>query len=392
MHRRVLTAASLLAVAAAAGSGAGIASGAAATHVSVTPKTVAAGGALTVRVSGAHGRRCVLSVRSAKPGSRAIITRKLSAGRTTVTIAAKSTAGARIAAVRCGSHHATTRFRVARADAQGFVPGSLGAQAKPAGGQRGGADYPNSRIADIALSKLGQNLYTAGDIDHGQCKQAVNDWVAEASGRTQVMGVDYHDNYARNGGTQVGRDDAIKGDVIQLDNPKDSANYYRGMHTAVVISHARGENAFDVVDSNFQLDDIVRHHAYDPFAAAQRYGLRVTIWRMGMPDGTPPPPPPPPPPPTAKHVETTGGSSHTWTNYTNAGGEQGPSIPSNATIEIACKLEGFRVSDGNTWWYRLASSPWDGKYYASADGFYNNGQTSGSLHGTPFVDGSVPDC
>jgi hypothetical protein len=55
-------------------------------------------------------------------------------------------------------------------------------------------------------------------------------------------------------------------------------------------------------------------------------------------------------------------------------------------------VPGFRVADGDTWWYKVASSPWNGTYYASADAFYNNGQTSGSLVGTPFVDASVPNC
>lgn len=109
----------------------------------------------------------------------------------------------------------------------------------------------------------------------------------------------------------------------------------------------------------------------------------------------PPPtaaPTPPPPPTPQSYAETTGVAVHTWTNYTNAGGTEGPTIPSNATVQIACKLQGFRVQDGNTWWYRIASAPWNGSYYGSADAFYNNGQTSGSLHGTPYVDPSVPDC
>ena len=55
-----------------------------------------------------------------------------------------------------------------------------------------------------------------------------------------------------------------------------------------------------------------------------------------------------PPPPT--YTETVGGVAHTWTNYTNAGGTEGPSIASNATVQIACKLTGFKVADGNTWW------------------------------------------
>jgi hypothetical protein len=98
----------------------------------------------------------------------------------------------------------------------------------------------------------------------------------------------------------------------------------------------------------------------------------------------------PSPPPT--WAETTGGVAHTWTNYTNAGGTQGPSIAANQTVQITCKLQGFRVADGNTWWYRIASSPWNNAFYVSADAFYNNGQTSGSLSGTPFVDPAVANC
>jgi hypothetical protein len=101
-------------------------------------------------------------------------------------------------------------------------------------------------------------------------------------------------------------------------------------------------------------------------------------------------PAPPPPPPT--YAETVGGVTHTWTNYTNAGGNQGPSIQTGQTVQVACKVPGFRVADGDTWWYKIASSPWSNAYYASADAFYNNGQTSGSLHGTPFVDNNVPNC
>jgi len=101
---------------------------------------------------------------------------------------------------------------------------------------------------------------------------------------------------------------------------------------------------------------------------------------------------PPPPPTPSTYAETTGGVTHTWTNYSDAGGTEGASIPSFDTVQIACKVTGFKVADGNTWWYRIASSPWNSAYYASADAFYNNGQTSGSLDGTPFVDPKVPDC
>ncbi|GAA3782247.1 hypothetical protein GCM10022225_83270 [Plantactinospora mayteni] len=104
-----------------------------------------------------------------------------------------------------------------------------------------------------------------------------------------------------------------------------------------------------------------------------------------------PPPPPPPAQPTGRS-ETVGGVTHTWTNYTNAGGTAGPVIPAHQTVLVSCKTTGFRVANGNTWWYRIASPGWDNRFYASSDAFYNNGQTSGSLVGTPWVDPAVPDC
>lgn len=97
-------------------------------------------------------------------------------------------------------------------------------------------------------------------------------------------------------------------------------------------------------------------------------------------------------PPTGSYPETTGGATATWSDPATAGGTQGPPIGANATVHVACKLTGFRVANGNTWWYRIASSPWGSAYYASADAFYNNGRTSGSLSGTPFVDLAVRDC
>jgi hypothetical protein len=401
-----------------AGPASDTASAASPLRVTISAKSVVAGNALTVRVHGTGGHRCVLSLRADRRGALVRYRSRVRGGRTIITIPAGSAAGPRVATVTCGHRRKAVRFTVIAApsgvppktdpgapatpgpDDQGFVAGASGNQADGInGGQLGGGDYPNSRIADIALSHLGQDLFTPGWLDHGQCKQAVNDWVAAASGNTQVMGGDYYGNYAARGGTQISRDDAVKGDIIQLDNPADTKNYYSGMHTAVVVSHTPGSNTFDVVDSNFRLDDTVREHAWDPYASGAKYSRRVTIWRMGTADSAPTTPPasttPPPsttPAPAATYAETPGGATNTWTNYGNAGGNQGQTIGTGQTVQIACKLQGFRVADGNTWWYRIASAPWSGQYYASADAFYNNGATSGSLHGTPFVDGNVPDC
>jgi len=95
---------------------------------------------------------------------------------------------------------------------------------------------------------------------------------------------------------------------------------------------------------------------------------------------------------SAAETETPGSVVHTWTDYADAGGSEGPTIPSNQTLQVSCKVPGFEVADGDTWWYRIASGPWNNSYYGSADAFYNNGQTSGSLRGTPFYDPAVPNC
>jgi hypothetical protein len=69
-----------------------------------------------------------------------------------------------------------------------------------------------------------------------------------------------------------------------------------------------------------------------------------------------------------------------------------PSVSPYQTIQIACRLTGFQVADGNPWWYRIAQSPWSNTFYASADNSCNDSQTSGSLVGTPWVDTNIPRC
>lgn len=96
--------------------------------------------------------------------------------------------------------------------------------------------------------------------------------------------------------------------------------------------------------------------------------------------------------PPATFTETVGGPTATWTDYSDAGGTEGGTIPTGQSVQVACVVQGFQVADGNTNWYLIASSPWTSGYYASADAFYNDGATSGSLDGTPYVDSSVPAC
>jgi len=194
----------------------------------------------------------------------------------------------------------------------------------PATLELGAGPYDNARIADIALSRLGRWA--------GQCKQAVNDWVREASGGGQRLGGNYFSNYAAQGGIQVGRDQAVKGDIIQLHNAADERGYYWPMHTAVVLSHQPGSSAFEVVDSNYKGDEIVRRHTYDPYKAAGGR-LRVTIWRMGTAaggGGTPGSAAPangasdggaPPVPPTTAPSGTPSGSAGTTRSDYNGDGK-----------------------------------------------------------------------
>ena len=164
---------------------------------------------------------------------------------------------------------------------------------------------------------------------------------------------------------------------------------------------------WQVYGAEWQLADLLTDHYIVGDADGLGAGFSVLAHTAGSPSvpplAAPPvapprapqpttPPPSTPLPPPVTYSETTGGQAHTWTNYTNAGGTEGPTIPAYTSVQIACKVQGFQVQDGNRWWYRIASGPWNDIYYVSADAFYNNGQTSGSLHGTPWVDNNVRDC
>lgn len=115
------------------------------------------------------------------------------------------------------------------------------------------------------------------------------------------------------------------------------------------------------------------------------------------PTPTPAPPHPQPtpthPPTQTTYPETAGSTGgNTFTNPANAGAPLGQRVGDYQTIRVSCRLTGWKAQDGNTWWYRIASSPWNNAFYAPADNYYNNGATSGSLIGTPFVDTKVPMC
>lgn len=73
-------------------------------------------------------------------------------------------------------------------------------------------------------------------------------------------------------------------------------------------------------------------------------------------------------------------------------GGMGIRIGGYATVEVSCRVSGAAVADRNSWYYRVSGSPWSDHYYGPSDNFYNNGNTSGSLNGTPYWDPNVPLC
>jgi hypothetical protein len=120
-----------------------------------------------------------------------------------------------------------------------------------------------------------------------------------------------------------------------------------------------------------------------PLPATSSPGAGSSAGTPGSPASTAPKP---------TFTETVGGPTHTWSDYSDAGGTGGATIPTGQSVQVTCVVQGFKVADGNTNWYLIASSPWNNAYYASSDAFYNNGATSGSLDGTPYADPAVPAC
>ena len=120
-----------------------------------------------------------------------------------------------------------------------------------------------------------------------------------ASGHKVGIGGGYYNAYSNAGGYHVvtnssNRSDAsqaAKGDVIQLNIPGNLEGFKNGMHTAFIV--ARNSNGtFDLVDSNFNLDLMVRFHkSWDAYGWASSHGLVVNIWRFGT--VSPPPSPNP---------------------------------------------------------------------------------------------------
>ena len=58
---------------------------------------------------------------------------------------------------------------------------------------------------------------------------------------------------------------------------------------------------------------------------------------------------------------------------------------------LDARYAGSRSTDGDTWWYRIISAPWDGTFYGSADAFYNNGEEDWLAQGHAFRRSPYPE-
>ena len=130
------------------------------------------------------------------------------------------------------------------------------------------------------------------------------------------------------------------------------------------------------------------------------------LFRQGADDPSPapalppsapgqPPSAPGAPPPATPHTWPEQQGSHganTFTNPYNASG-QGQKIAAYMWVEVACKLYAPQITSANPdgYWYRIASPPWSGTYYAVANTFWN-GDVPGQLPYTHNTDWAIPDC
>lgn len=94
---------------------------------------------------------------------------------------------------------------------------------------------------------------------------------------------------------------------------------------------------------------------------------------------------------TSQAEQAAAGGARTFT--VPAGSDEGPRVQANQHVTVMCKIYKPEpesvVPDG--YWYRLASRPWRGRYYAPANSFWN-GDIPGQRPYTHNTDFAVPDC
>jgi surface antigen len=96
-------------------------------------------------------------------------------------------------------------------------------------------------------------------------------------------------------------------------------------------------------------------------------------------------------PPTFTETAVPESSVPTFEDHRSASGP-GPSISANQAVEVFCKVYDAAVPSASPggYWYKIASGPWSGHFYATANAFLNDDPPGGPYHHS--TDLSVPDC
>jgi hypothetical protein len=141
----------------------------------------------------------------------------------------------------------------------------------------GPQNFPNSRIADVALRYVGQSRAT-GFNQPGECVKWVQSWVAEAGGN--MPGGNPVSLYRNAGAAEIQLDQAQRGDIFQISR---GDTWNGSPHTGVFTSARQGDGAFDIVAGNVPAGSgkVVTSH-YRPSAPA---GHELHVWRFGRDSG-----------------------------------------------------------------------------------------------------------
>ncbi|MEV6582950.1 hypothetical protein AB0M92_32860 [Streptomyces sp. NPDC051582] len=112
------------------------------------------------------------------------------------------------------------------------------------------------------------------------------------------------------------------------------------------------------------------------------------------PEPTPAKSAPAEPPQPAKRTVREQSGSHGSPTFLNAHGAKGPGerVPAHTWVDVECRVYAPEIDSANPdgWWYRIATTPWNGSYYAVANTFMN-GDAPGQSPPTN-TDWSVPVC
>ena len=86
-----------------------------------------------------------------------------------------------------------------------------------------------------------------------------------------------------NEGVEIEENQATYGDSIQISVDSDPEKYHYGMHSAMVLKNC-GNGNFEIVDSNWNLDEIVRIHSWNPSSYASQRSMQAHFYRLGTAD------------------------------------------------------------------------------------------------------------